>query len=240
MTKPSALTAELDLGHPALAFDVVIGGPPCQAFARVGRSKLREVADHPEAFRHDPRARLYIEYLDYVEACTPLVVLMENVPDMLNHGGHNLAEEVCEVLGNRGYVSGYTLLNAALYGVPQMRERMFLIAYRREIADAVIFPEPTNWIELPSGYGGSRAVALRLLGKTSENNRPGHYCDPPEAVPELPSAITAEEAIGDLPLIDARRLLAGGTLKRGARQFDEPIPHVHDSNISSYARRMRA
>jgi len=112
LTKPSVLTAELDLGHAALAFDVIIGGPPCQAFARVGRSKLREVADHPEAFRHDPRARLYIEYLNYVEACAPLVVLMENVPDMLNHGGHNLAEEVCEVLGDRphgcsGFPTGF-------------------------------------------------------------------------------------------------------------------------------------
>jgi DNA (cytosine-5)-methyltransferase 1 len=68
---PSALTAELELGDPARAFDIIVGGPPCQAFARVGRSKLREVADHPEAFRHDPRSRLYIHYLDYVEACAP-------------------------------------------------------------------------------------------------------------------------------------------------------------------------
>jgi DNA (cytosine-5)-methyltransferase 1 len=81
-TGPEELAAELGLGDPAFAFDVIVGGPPCQAFARVGRSKLREVADHPEAFRHDPRARLYIDYLDYVEACAPLAVLMENVPDM--------------------------------------------------------------------------------------------------------------------------------------------------------------
>jgi site-specific DNA-cytosine methylase len=81
---PLELTAGLDLGNPALAFDVIVGGPPCQAFARVGRSKLREVAEHPEAFRHDPRARLYIEYLQYVKACAPLAVVLENVPDMLN------------------------------------------------------------------------------------------------------------------------------------------------------------
>src|SRR5690606_27952717 len=68
---PKGLTAELELGDPANAFDIIVGGPPCQAFARVGRSKLREVADHPEAFRHDPRSRLYIHYLDYVEACAP-------------------------------------------------------------------------------------------------------------------------------------------------------------------------
>jgi DNA (cytosine-5)-methyltransferase 1 len=103
-TTPLQLTQELGLGQPSLAFDVVVGGPPCQAFARVGRSKLREVADHPEAFRHDARARLYLDYLRYVEECAPLVVLMENVPEMLNHGGHNIAEEVCEVLESRKYL----------------------------------------------------------------------------------------------------------------------------------------
>lgn len=92
LTTPEDLTAELGLGSAARAFDVIVGGPPCQAFARVGRSKLREVADHPEAFRHDPRARLYIDYLNYVEVCAPLAVVMENVPDMLNYGGHNIAE----------------------------------------------------------------------------------------------------------------------------------------------------
>ena len=76
-TPPAKLTAELGLGKPEAAFDVIVGGPPCQAFARVGRSKLREVADHPEAFRHDTRARLYIEYLDYVDVCAPLQIPMK-------------------------------------------------------------------------------------------------------------------------------------------------------------------
>jgi DNA (cytosine-5)-methyltransferase 1 len=79
-TTPAQLCEELSLGPVAHAFDIIVGGPPCQAFARVGRSKLREVADHPEAFRHDPRARLYIDYLDYVEHCAPLAVLMETRP----------------------------------------------------------------------------------------------------------------------------------------------------------------
>lgn len=238
-TKPADLTGELGLGHPALAFDVIVGGPPCQAFARVGRSKLREVADHPEAFRHDDRAELYIDYLQYVEACSPLVVLMENVPDMLNHGGHNIAEEVCEVLTSRGYVCGYTLLNAALYGVPQMRERMFLLAYHQDVADAVTFPAPSHWIELPAGYDGSRAVALKLLADTDEDERSNHYTPPPLAKRPLPPAVTAFEALGDLPTIDARTLLANGELKRGARRFDKPVPSAVPEKLSEYARLMR-
>ena len=127
-TSPRKLTEALSLGSSETAFDVIIGDPPCQAFARVGRSKLREVADRPEAFRHDTRSRLYIEYIEYVKKCSPLAIVIENVPDMLNFAGHNLAHEICEVLSGLGYACGYTLMNAAMYGVPQMRERAFLNA----------------------------------------------------------------------------------------------------------------
>lgn len=238
-TRPAQLTEELGLGAPASAFDIIVGGPPCQAFARVGRSKLREVADHPEAFRHDPRARLYIEYLNYVEDCAPIAVVMENVPDMLNHGGHNIAGEVCDVLSSRGYACGYTLLNAAFYGVPQMRERMFLIAIRREIADRVSFPEPTHWISLPTGYEGSRAVALKLLASSDAHGPDAFYRSAPEAISDLSPAVTVESALRDLPIIDARTLLASGSLKRGVRRFDQPVPYDGQNRLSEYSRLMR-
>jgi DNA (cytosine-5)-methyltransferase 1 len=160
-THPQDLVNELGLGNITESIDVIIGGPPCQAFARVGRPKLREIESHPQAFKHDPRAQLYIEYLRYVEAFQPLAVLVENVPDVLNHGGQNIAEEIVEVLETKGYICNYTLLNAAFYGMPQMRQRMFLIAYRKEIADKVSFPKPTHWVDLPPGNEGSRAVALQ-------------------------------------------------------------------------------
>lgn len=238
-TSPDQLTKELGLGPTNTAFDVIVGGPPCQAFARVGRSKLREVADHPEAFRHDPRSRLYIHYLKYVEACAPLAVLMENVPDVLNHGGHNIAEEVCEVLESKGYICGYTLLNAAHYGVPQMRERMFLLAYRREVADRVTFPSPTHWMDLPPGYDGSRAVALKFLSANQDLLSPTRYHPAAASHHRLKRAVTAEQALSDLPPIDARSELAAGTLKRGARRFDQSIPYREPQIMSDFARLMR-
>lgn len=237
-TTPEEITFELGLGPPSLAFDILVGGPPCQAFARVGRSKLREIAEHPEAFRHDPRSRLYIKYLDYVKAYAPLAVVMENVPDMLNHGGHNIAEEVCEVLESRGYIGRYTLLNAAFYGVPQMRERMFLVAYREEIADEISFPEPTHWISLPVGYDGSRAVALKTL-LSCRNTASSHYVEAPEASAALPPAVTVREAIEDLPTIYAAELIKSGLLRRGTRRFQQPVPYKNNSAISKYAKLMR-
>jgi len=238
-TSPDQLVKDLGLGRTAHAFDVIVGGPPCQAFARVGRSKLREIDAHPEAFKHDPRARLYLDYLHYVQACAPLAVMVENVPDVLNHGGQNIAEEICEVLEDKGYVCGYTLLNAAFYGVPQMRARMFLIAYRQEIANSVRFPEPTHWVDLPPGYEGSRSVALKLLNDSRLTSDAHSYIEPPEAQPKLPPAVTAETAIGDLPAIDARALLKSGELRRGARRFDQPVPYGRSARLTHYARLMR-
>jgi DNA (cytosine-5)-methyltransferase 1 len=238
--RPEILAKELELGKVAEAIDVLVGGPPCQAFARVGRSKLREIDAHPQAFKHDPRARLYVEYLRYVDAFQPLAILMENVPDVLNHGGQNIAEEICEVLKDKGYIARYTLLNAAFYGVPQMRERMFLIGYRAEVASEVSFPRPTHWVDLPPGYEGSRAVALKLLGDGGLFSQASDYVPPPEAGKDLPAAVTAGDAIGDLPGIYARGLLRSGELRRGARRFEKAVPYDGRRKVSEYAELMRS
>ena len=239
LTPPETLAEDLGLGPVTDAFDVIMGGPPCQAFARVGRPKLREIDAHPQAFLHDPRARLFLEWLHYVEACRPLAVLMENVPDVLNHGGQNIAEETCEVLEDKGYTCAYTLLNTSLYGVPQMRERMFLMGYRREVANRVLFPEPTHWTELPPGYDGSRAVALKMLRRHDLLGKAHDYVDPPEPRNDLPPAVTVEEAIGDLPVINARAELEAGRLRRGARRFDTPLQYDPRRTVSRYAKLMK-
>lgn len=237
VTHPQDLVNELGLGPKEQAFDVLVGGPPCQAFARVGRPKLREIDEHPEAFKNDPRAQLYHEYLRYIEELKPLAVLVENVPDVLNHGGQNIAEEICGVLTEKGYKSGYTLLNAAFYGVPQMRERMFLIALRKEIEADVSFPSPSHWVDLPQGYEGSRAVALKLLSGLDEDAH--SYYTPPVASGRLPPAVTAEDALSDLPRINALSDLAAGRLKRGARRFDSAVQYPAKESLTPYAEVMR-
>lgn len=232
---PEKLAEDLELGDVRAAVDVIVGGPPCQAFARVGRSKLREIEAHPEAFKHDPRARLYIEYLHYVEAFQPLALLMENVPDVLNHGGQNIAEETCEVLREKGYVARYTLLNASFFGVPQMRERMILLAYRKELETEVSFPAPTHFMSLPPGYAGSRQVALKLLKRSELIDEAHSYVEAAEPSPDLPAAVTAKEALKDLPSITAH---LEGRMKRGARRFDELAPYP-SAEAAGYAKLMR-
>ncbi len=231
-TSPEDLARELDLGAVGSAVDIIVGGPPCQAFARVGRSKLRAVEANPEAFRHDPRARLYLEYLAWVDAFQPLGLVMENVPDVLNHGDRNIAEETCEILESKGYVARYTLLNAAFFGVPQMRERMILVAWRRELGAHVSFPEPSHWMDLPPGYQGSRQVALKLLANDMAASR---YVPASGHGPARLRAVTARDALEDLPAITGH---LEGQLKRGARRFDAELPY-DIGPVSDYGRLMR-
>ncbi|HEX3385268.1 MAG TPA: DNA (cytosine-5-)-methyltransferase, partial [Mucilaginibacter sp.] len=121
-TTPSNLFKELGYNEqPEELIDVIVGGPPCQAFTRIGRAKLRETFKDSKAFLKDQRSQLYKAYLEYVKALKPLVVLMENVPDMLNYGGINIADLACNDLSFFGYDCKYTILNTAHFGIPQMR-----------------------------------------------------------------------------------------------------------------------
>ena len=231
--EPEELIEEFGLGPPSLAIDIMIGGPPCQAYARVGRAKLREIAEHPKAFKIDPRANLYLRYLHYVDRLNPLALLMENVPDILNHGGHNIVEEMVEALSAMGYEARYSLINSAHHGVPQMRDRVFMVALHRSLGARIMFPSAKHHCDLPPGYGGTRSVALKLIDLFGGSG----YVEPDVGGPRLPPAVTASEAIGDLPPITLHR---EGLLKRGARRFTELARYRTDVPPSDYARAMRS
>jgi DNA (cytosine-5)-methyltransferase 1 len=211
------------------AVDVLVGGPPCQAYARVGRAKLREVADHPAAFKVDPRGNLYLRYLAWVKALRPLALLVENVPDILHYGHHNVVEEMVDALDGLGYDARYSLINSAFHGCPQMRDRVFLIAYRKELGVTVRFPAATRFMRLPRGYAGTRAVALKYVDLFGGA---GYVAaDPGDA--GLPGPVTAREAIGDLSPIQ------GDSVRRGARRFAELLRYSAADDFSAYATMMR-
>lgn len=230
--EPDELTRELGLGPAEEAFDVLVGGPPCQAYARVGRAKLREVAQHPEAYKVDERGNLYLRYLHYVRHVKPLVLLMENVPDILNYGGHNIAEEIVEALADMGYRARYTLANTARFGVPQMRDRVFIIAVHECVGVDPPLPVPTRHVDLPSGYSGTRAVAFKHLDRFTS----GAFAAEPVGSSSLPYAVTAKEALADLQPIT---LHLEGKLKRGARRFTEMFPYTSEEPSTAYAATMR-
>lgn len=228
------LVSDLGLGScPSEAFDVLAAGLPCQAFARIGRSKLRSVSGgEDDAYRKDPRASLYLRFLQYVEDTQPLVILIENVPDILNFGGHNVPEEICETLEAAGYRTGYTLLNAAYFGVPQIRERLFIIALADNMAQTPRFPEPTRYLDLPRGYEGSRQVALKYVDRES-----GRFHDIAIPAKSLPRAVGVREALGDLPYI-SEHVTNPRAIRR--RKLADILEYREPRNgLSDYAKQMR-
>lgn len=230
--------------------DVLVGGPPCQAFARVARAKLRSEARRRDedaadrAFLVDGRVNLWQRYIHYVRETRPLALLMENVPDILNHGGRNVAEVVAKHLQDEGYIVRYTLLNASWFGVPQMRERMFLIGVHEDLGSDVVFPAPTHFTVLPPGYEGTRATARKLIPSSSglfpEFDDNSHcWISDPSAKDGLPPTTTAGEALADLPPIFALDLLKDGGIMRGRKDPAEPVRYRSAEPTTAWSTLMR-
>lgn len=218
------------------AVDIVIGGPPCPAFTRVGRARLNKLRKDDEAFLRDDRAQLYVPYLQYVRALAPVALVMENVPDILNFGGLNVGEGIATLLSHLGYRTAYTLLNAVHYGVPQMRERFFLVGIHESAGVAPRFPVPTHRTDLPPGYESARRVALKLIatdGSTPEDEC--HFVDPPALPEDARPAVTVAEALRDLPRLTEH---LRGLDHRGARRLDSTV-HYRAGQPSEYAHAMR-
>ncbi len=247
---PSGIFRDLGIrGRVDEQIDVLVGGPPCQAFARVGRAKLRYEAhrrdedDADIAFLVDGRVNLWQRYLHYVRETKPLALLMENVPDILNHGGKNVAEVVAEHLREEGYLVRYTLLNASWFGVPQTRERMFLIGVHEDIGADVVFPSPTHFTVLPAGYEGTRATARKLIpltgGHKGEVEHSHCWISDPSGNDGLPPTTTAGEALADIPAIYALDLLKNGLIARGRKDPAEPVGYTSAKPTTAWSRLMR-
>jgi len=173
-------------------FILMIGGPPCQAYSPIGRAKLRSLGEHRK-HTNDKRGQLY-RY--YIAACLEMkadIIVMENVPEATNYDGVNIPQTVCEILDNEGYECIWTILNSADYGVPQIRERVFVIAFKKGLVEKIYLPEPTN----RRGYFQKTFNSKRI----NKFNKYKHFKKPLEGSNELPLWVTVGEAISDLPSI---------------------------------------
>ena len=136
---PSALIQEYGLEK----VEVIIGGPPCQGFSRVGRGKLRSLKNDP-TYIHDPRNQYYREFIRFVEVLQPLYFVMENVPDMQYYADEEglLLEKMVRCFQELGYKVDWRVLQADHYGVPQTRRRLFVIGNR--LGQAIRWPDKTH------------------------------------------------------------------------------------------------
>lgn len=108
----------------------IVGGPPCQGYSTVG---TRDV--------NDPRNHLYKEYCRVVEKVEPDFFVIENVKGLTTLSGGAFRDDIISRFSALGYIVKYQVLNAADYGVPQNRYRVFFVGMKK---DGFKFPEPMN------------------------------------------------------------------------------------------------
>lgn len=116
--------------------DIIIGGPPCQAYSVAGR-----VRDE-NGMRDDYRNYLFEHYLNVVKRYRPIAFVFENVPGMLSAmpDGTHITDLIHAGFESIGYeiindIKKYAKINASEYGVPQHRERIILLGIRSDLAD---------------------------------------------------------------------------------------------------------
>lgn len=115
--------------------DLLAGGPPCQGFSLIG---LRDP--------NDERSRLVFEFIRVARDLQPKFLMMENVPGMLSAQKGDFVKEVVKLIEEAGYNVRLPLkvLNAAEYGVPQNRKRVFILASRKDLNILPNYPAPTH------------------------------------------------------------------------------------------------
>lgn len=106
--------------------DLIIGGPPCQAYSHIGRAALRHVTD-------DPRKKLYIGYGSFISRYRPKLFVFENVPGLKSSDKGIHYYNIKSYFKELGYVVEDKLLNALDFGVIQNRKRLIIIGWRDDI-----------------------------------------------------------------------------------------------------------
>jgi DNA (cytosine-5)-methyltransferase 1 len=210
--------------------DILVGGPPCQGFSRLGRGKLDSLSD--EGFEGDPRNQLYRGFMLMLAHWRPGAVVVENVPGMLSVKGVNYAERVATEIAAAGYRVGYAVLNAVWYGVPQFRERLFFIGYRDDLGVYPAAPAGTHRIDLPEGYRRPHRREPSLFAGIDWDDHEGEL--PVDFATRPRPAVTVGEALGDLPFLTDH--LTAGVASRG--DFRRIAAYRHPPR-TAYAQVMR-
>ncbi len=203
-----------------IAIDVVIGGPPCQAFSQV-RNHNRIIGD--------PRNKLYRHYIAIIRNIRPKLFVMENVPGLQNLGGGSVRRQILDDLTLDGeYRVASEVVDAAAFGVPQNRLRVLFVGVRADLGIEPRFPEVPEFPELP------QLERLPARAGGTEHNRSLLTEAARSALldPEDFRLVTVKQAIGDLAYLQPCQKLV-------RKPSDDPLPYETAAQ-SAYQRARRA
>jgi DNA (cytosine-5)-methyltransferase 1 len=110
--------------------DLIIGGPPCQAYSVAGRAR------DPKGMKEDPRNFLYKHYVKFLERYQPKMFVFENVPGILSANNGEFLNKIFEAVKEAGYnlaIPPNKYLNAKDFGVLQDRKRVIIVGWKKEM-----------------------------------------------------------------------------------------------------------
>lgn len=106
--------------------DVIVGGPPCQAYSHIGRSV------DEKNMKWDNRKFLYRYYVEFLKAFRPKIFVFENVPGLISSGKGRYLQDMRKIMKRAGYETDFRILNTADFGVPQNRRRVILVGWSKK------------------------------------------------------------------------------------------------------------
>ena len=221
-TTPSKFFSEIGLPNFADEIDIICGGPPCQVYSKIGRGKIQSLTG-PNGHLDDHRGSLFQDFIRFVSAVKPIGVVLENVPDSTNFGGHNIPEEICTALTKLGYTTCWTILNAVEFGVPQTRHRVIVQAIHNSTGLIPSLPNPTHY--LTESLGGKFTSPHVIPSSLKLKSGAYKFFNPPNfSNSSLLPAVNCYDALSDLPKIyplKTRKLLQNLTT---LKQYSDLLP----------------
>ena len=146
--------------------DILVGGFPCQPFSTLGKLK---------GFNDEGRGTMFFEVMEIIKKHDTKVVVLENVKNLMNHDEGRTFSRIKAELESAGYDVWAQILNSQDFGVPQRRNRVFIISFNRKYFKKAVFNYPTPKKlkittqdildkDVPESYFLTKAIEKTILG----------------------------------------------------------------------------
>lgn len=200
--------------------DGVIGGPPCQGFSLSGSRDP-----------NDPRNSLFMDFVGCVNQLQPKFFVMENVPGLLSMKTaqkKSVIQIILSEFSNIGYKSSYSILNAAYFGVPQLRERVFVIGVKQSYPYSKTELFPHAYINPEEYVTVDMAVSDLPQIKAGEGSEFQQYAMSPQNEYQMWARANSEGVCNHIAMRHTKRIVERFKVIRHGQSVAD-VPHEHSA-----------